>query len=162
MKSTTKDLFGRVLMLVAIVGLTTIAAFSQNDRGGGRLAGTWDASISRTDCATGNPLVTFKSIANFNQGGTFLGSTAGTPQAARTPEHGVWRHVSGNTYEFKFKSFNFDATGTATGYVIVRHDLELDETADEYTSSGEAKFYNMAGVQVGQGCSSGVGTRFTF
>ena len=162
MKHTILGPFGKAMLIAMAVGICSLAVYSQNKGGGGRLAGTWDAVVTIRDCATGNALNTFKSIASFNQGGTSIGSTSGLPQSSRTPEHGVWRHVTDNQYEFKFKSFNFDPAGIAVSYVIVRHDLDLNETADGYTSAGEARFFLMNGTQVGQGCSSAVGTRFDF
>jgi hypothetical protein len=140
--------------------VAAVSIFGQNSKGGGRLVGTWDAVVTIRNCATGAPINTFASIASFNQGGTSIGSTSGIPQSLRTPEHGVWRHVSGNTYTFKFKSFGFDASGNAVSYAIVSHDLQLNEAADAYTSAGTARFYLLNGTQVGQGCSDAVGTRF--
>lgn len=128
--------------------------------GGGRLEGTWDAVVTIRNCADGSPGPTFKSIANFMQGGTSIGSTAGIPQSLRTPEHGVWRHEKGNTYLFKFKTFSFNAAGASTGWSIVTHEIELDENNTSYTSAGTAQHFAPDGTQVGQGCSSAVGTRF--
>ena len=131
--------------------------------GGGRLAGTWDAVVQVRNCDTGAAVgTTFASIANFNQGGTSVGSTSGRPQASRTPEHGIWRHVGGNTYRFKFKSFNFDGAGQATGYSIIEHDIYLNEAADGYYSEGTARHFLLNGTQVGAGCSDAIGTRMDF
>jgi len=94
--------------------------------------------------------------------GTSIGSTSGLPQASRTPEHGIWRHVSGDNYLFKFKSFTFNATGQPVSYAIVTHTIELNDTADAYYSDGTAAFYLMNGTQVGQGCSDADGSRFEF
>jgi len=160
-----KNLINMVRGTIMVAVVTLIAAggcVGQENKGGGRLEGTWDAVVRIKDCATGNVLNTFASIASFNQGGTSIGSTSGIPQAARTPEHGVWRHLNGNLYEFKFKSFNFNPTGQPTGYAIIQHTVELNETADEYYSSGTARFYLLNGTQVGQGCSDAAGTRFDF
>lgn len=160
MKSIQQSCFLRPAFIAMLAIFGTIACYSQESRGGGRLAGTWDAAVTIRDCATGNPLNTFASIASFNRGGTYIGSTSGLPQASRTPEHGVWRHVKGSTYAFKFKSFNFNPAGVAVSYGVVAHEIELDETGNNYVSSGTAKFYLMNGTQVGQGCSDAIGTRF--
>ena len=161
MKKEFLGLFGRVLLGVAFSMITAGACFAQDPKGGGRLTGTWDAAVTLRNCATGEPINSFASIANFNQGGTYLGSTSGLPQSSRTPEHGVWAHISGRTYRFKFKSFNFNAAGTAISYSVVEHDIELNESADAYTSEGTAKFFLMNGTQVGQGCSDAIGSRFS-
>jgi hypothetical protein len=131
-------------------------------QGRGRLVGTWDTEVRIKNCVTGTVENRFASIGSFNQGGTTIGSTSGIPQAGRTPEHGIWRHLFGNTYLFKFKSFTFNAPGPATGYAVVEHIVELDSSGDTYYSSGTAKFYLMNGAPAGQGCSEADGTRMTF
>jgi hypothetical protein len=153
---------GRTILAALFTVVIAGASFAQENKGGGRLVGTWDAVVRITDCTSGNVLNTFASIASFNQGGTSIGSTSGIPQAARTPEHGIWRHVSDNTYAFKFKSFSFNAMGQPVGYAIVQHTIELDSSGDTYYSSGTASVYLMNGTQVGGGCSEADGTRMTF
>jgi hypothetical protein len=160
MRSIQQGTLLRAAMMPVLAVIFTIGCYGQ-DRAG-RLVGTWDAQVTRRDCATGNAIANFSSIASFNQGGTTIGSTAGQPQASRTPEHGIWRHLKGNRYQFRFKSFNFDATGTAISYGIVTHEIELDETGNSYVSHGIAEFYLMNGTKVGQGCSDAAGTRFDF
>lgn len=159
MKSKITNLIGIAsFVIVAAVA----SAFAQENRalGGGRLAGTWEAVVTIQNCATGATIATFSSIANFEDGGTFLGSTSGIPQSLRTPEHGVWSHDRGNIYRFKFKTFSFLPTGAPNGWSIVEHDVELDRNAHTYTSSGRVRFFSPDGTQTGQGCSSAVGTRF--
>jgi hypothetical protein len=129
--------------------------------GGGRLAGTWDAAVSIVNCDTGNVITTFKSTANFNQGGTFTGITSGTIPALRTPEVGLWRHEGGNSYRFRFKAYLFNPAGVLVGYQLITHTLELDKENLNYTSEGGVKIFNIDGVQIGAGCSTSVGTRMT-
>jgi hypothetical protein len=150
--------FAIAIVIAAGAGMS----LAQDGRGGGRLVGTWDAVVQIKNCQDGSVLNTFASIASFNQGGTSIGSTSGIPQSLRTPEHGIWRHVGGNIYEFKFKSFSFNAMGQPVSYAIVQHQIALNETADAYYSDGTAKFYLLNGTQVGQGCSDALGTRMTF
>lgn len=146
-----------------ILAISLGSAFAQGEsKGGGRLAGTWDAVVTLQNCATGDAIRSFNSIASFTKDGITIGSTSGTPQSLRTPEHGIWRHEGGNTYAFKFKSFRFDSAGNSTGWSIVTHQLELDQDNDSYNSAGIAQIFAPNGVQVAQGCSSGVGTRFGF
>jgi hypothetical protein len=159
MKRIQQSYLLRAAMMPILAAVFTVACFAQ-DRGAGRLIGTWDAQVTLRDCASGNAIRTFASIASFNQGGTTIGSTSGMPQSSRTPEHGVWRHVKGNIYMFRFKTFNFDPSGAPISYAIVTHEIELDETANNYISYGTAQFFAMNGTQVGQGCSDAVGTRF--
>ena len=135
-----------------------IAAKGQNE-GGGRLPGTWDTTVSITNCSTGDVISTFQSTGSFHQGGTFTGITAGTPPALRSPEVGIWRHDRGNTFNFRFKAYLFNAAGAPIAYQIITHLIELDKDNLNYTSSGDAKIFAMSGTQIGAGCSSAVGTR---
>lgn len=152
----------RGMMMIAVLTLITAGACAAQESRGGRLVGTWDTKVRLKNCTTGNVDNTFDSIGSFNQGGTSIGSTSGIPQSARTPEHGIWRHVTGNVYQFKFKTFSFNAPGPATGYAIIEHTVELDSSGETYYSDGTAKFYAMNGTLMGQGCSDADGVRMTF
>jgi hypothetical protein len=163
MKGRTKTFGGRIVIsALAILMAVSACAAQENKAGGGRLVGTWDATVRIKDCTTGDVINTFASIASFNFGGTSIGSTSGIPQSLRTPEHGVWRHVSGNTYAFKFKSFTFNAMGQAVSYAIIAHTVYLDNTGDTYYSDGTATFFLLNGTQVGSGCSDADGSRMGF
>lgn len=153
------------IRLTTLLAMMMVFTFSDaNGQGGGRLAGTWNATVTVYNCATGAPIRDFASVGTFHQGGTFTGITGGPPPppaAARTPEAGVWRHDKGDNYVFRFKAFLLDAAGNAFAYQIVTHSLELDSDNLNYTSDGVVQIFNMAGTQIGSGCSSGVGTRMS-
>lgn len=87
---------------------------SQQRANARKLIGTWDVHVTLRNCQNGTAIRTFASIGTFMSGGTFLDSTSGTPQALKTPGHGVWSHISGRTYRFKVKSFSFDPSGNLT------------------------------------------------
>lgn len=124
------------------------------------LEGTWDAQVTLRNCQTGGAIRTFASIGTFMSGGTFLDSTSGTPQALRTPGQGVWSHISGRTFRFKFKFFTFDPSGNPTGWTIVSHEATLNRQATEYESAGIAEVYNPNGTLIFTGCSTTTATRF--
>ena len=85
---------------------------------------------------------------------------SGLAPALKTPGHGVWNHLHGDTYGFKFKILNFNAANTFIGWTIVSHELVLNSQADEYTSAGTAEVYNSAGTLTTTLCSTTTGTRF--
>ena len=150
-----------VLFLTMLTGqILSIACLGQS-MGGGRLTGTWDASVNITNCTTGATIASFKSIAAFNQGGTYVGITGGTSPAERSPEIGVWKHIGENRYQFRFKTFHAPGGGAPTFYDIVTHEVVLDSDNSSYTSAGTATRYNMAGAQIFSGCSTAVGSRMT-
>ena len=151
----------RTMMLAMFVATVVGVGYGQKNDGGGRLAGTWDAEVTIRNCATGDAIVSFLSTANFNQGGTFSGITSGTPPTLRTSERGIWRHVNGNLYRFRFKAYLYNAAAMAIGYQIITHDVELDDDNLNYTSAGTTRVFDLTGVQIGSGCSSAVGTRMT-
>jgi hypothetical protein len=138
---TQEDLFGR----------------RGNDR---TLEGTWDAQVTIRNCQNGAAIRTFPSIGTFMFGGTMLDSTSGTPQAAKTPGHGVWQHLTGRKYRFKFKSFTFDASGNSTGWTIITHEADLNRRASAYESAGFLQIYKMNGDLTFTGCATTTAARF--
>jgi len=150
-----------LLVLTMVMGqILSIGCFGQS-MGGGRLGGTWDAAVNITNCANGAVIASFKSIAAFSQGGTYVGITGGTSPAERSPEIGVWKHVGENRYQFRFKTYHAPGGGTPIFYDIVTHEITLEQDNLNYTSTGTATRYTMAGIQIFSGCSTAVGTRMT-
>ena len=156
MKNTLQPLY----VFAAILALAGFN-FAQQNLGGGRLSGTWDAMVSITNCETGAEDPPFRSTANFHHGGTFTGITSAMPPANRTPEIGIWRHETGNIYRFRFKAYIFTPAGAPFAYQIITHTLELADDNMSYVSNGDARIFALNGVQIGSGCSRGVGTRMT-
>jgi hypothetical protein len=159
MKSRFVRIISSTISVATLVILAPCIGNAQNENAGGQLVGTWDVAVTVTDCGSGNTITSFASLATIMRDGISIGSTAGMPQASRTPEHGVWRHVEGRNYVFGFKSFNFDPAGDPAGWAILKHDLALGKDGDSYTSSGIVRIYAPNGIQVAQGCSSAIGTR---
>jgi len=165
MKRNILKIIGGTILTFAVISIITYGVVTAQDKselqtGGGRLEGTWDARVSITNCQNGDVRFSFNSIANFMLGGTLIGSTAGMPQSNRTPEHGVWSHIKGNTYAFRSKTFSFNAQNAPTGWTIIKHEIVLDSSGDAYTSSGTAEYYDPDGILLRVGCSTAVGTRF--
>jgi len=129
-------------------------------RNAGTLEGTWDVQVTIRNCQNGAAIRSFPSIGTFFSDGNTLDSTSGIPQALKTPGHGVWRHLTGRKYRFKFKSFSFDANGNSTGWTIITHEADLNTSATAYESAGIAEVYNPIGNLVFTGCSSTTATRF--
>jgi hypothetical protein len=148
----------QVLLSLLATLVLSAAAFGQLD-GAGRLGGTWEMVVSGRNCATGDVLITFQTVVSFNQGGTYSGISAGRPPSLRSSELGVWKHVKGNLYAYRWKAYLFNAAGQATGYQIVTQDLELDQDGLNSTSSGISQAFTLEGVLTGTACSTIVGTR---
>jgi hypothetical protein len=164
MKRNIVKMTGGTVLAVLMVLTLTFSVIAQDDpksqKGGGRLVGTWDVQVTITNCQTGAAIRTFPSISTFMVDGTMLDSTSGTPQALKTPGHGVWSHTGGSTYRFKFKAFSFDAGGNPTGWVIISHEANLNHEADAFESAGTAEVYAPNGNLIFTGCSATTATRF--
>ncbi len=152
-----KKPFGSLLAILLSVSATALAQSAD-----GRLTGTWDAVVTIRNCVRGgggSAIRSFQSVGSFNQGGTFSGITSGTPPTLRTSERGVWAHVAGDTYRFRFKAYLYSADALVIGYQIVTHDLQLDADDQHYTSDGVTQIFSPDGTQIGVGCSTSDGTR---
>jgi len=148
--------------LVLACGLATLVAATASGQGtpGGRLEGTWEMQIARNDCAGHPQGPPFPSVAIFMAGGTMIESQAGTPQALKTPGEGVWQHVAGNTYAFRFKFFTFNASNVFTGWVFIAGQTTVDSTGNANTGSATVKVYNTSGFLLATACADISGTRF--
>jgi hypothetical protein len=167
MKSTFLKTIGGVALAISLVMVLATPKALSDQNGGGRLEGTWDVQLTVRNCATGAALRTFPEVATFMSGGTMIDSTSGVVQSLKTPGQGVWSHVSGDTYSFSFKSFNFNCTnvcpvpaGSLASWTIVRHEVTLNSDATEYSSAGTAEVYDASGNLTFTGCSTTTATRF--
>lgn len=165
MKRNALSLIGGTALMFFVISTLPSSWASARDgspgrSGGGRLEGTWEEQVTIRNCQTGAAIRTFASVSTFMSDGTMLDSTSGTPQALKTPGHGVWSHVADNTYRFKFKSFSFDDAGNFTGWTVISHEAHLDRGADEFESAGTAEVYAPNGNLVFTGCSTTASTRF--
>jgi hypothetical protein len=159
MKNTFLKAIGGISLALSLLIMFAPAGVS-GQSGGGRLEGTWDVQVTIRDCPSGAAIRTFPSLGIFMSGGTMIDSTSGIPQAEKTPGQGVWSHISGNTYRFSFKHFNFNASGVFTGWTKITHEATLNSEASAYTSEGTAEIYAPNGSLIFTGCSTTTATRF--
>lgn len=164
-RNLVKIIGGTALAFIVIsaltFGLVSAQDASKSDsRRGGRLEGAWNVRVSIRNCQTGAVIRSFDSLGVFMRGGTMIDSTSGTPQALKTPGQGIWSHIGGDDYRFKFKSFSFDASGNFTGWTIIQHQATLNHGVDEYESAGTAEVYAPNGTLTFTGCSTTTATRF--
>ena len=165
MKNNIVKIIGRTVLMFLVISTLTFLVSAQDEsknesRGGGRFEGTWDVQVTVRNCQTGAAITTFPAMGTFMSGGTALVSEAGIPSALKTPAHGVWSHIMGNTYRFKTKAFNFNASGNFTGWTIINNEANLNRSADEFTSAGVAEVYAANGNLLFTGCSTLAATRF--
>ncbi|HZE73413.1 MAG TPA: hypothetical protein VE135_28210 [Pyrinomonadaceae bacterium] len=160
MKKTFLKTIGGVALAISLLTVFATQKALSDQGGGGRLDGTWEVQLQRRNCQTGAALGTpIPELATFMSGGTMIASTAGVPQALKTPAQGVWSHVSENTYSFSAKSLNFDSAGNFSGWSRFAQEITLNSNATEYTSEGTVEVFSAGGVSVFKGCSTATATR---
>jgi hypothetical protein len=150
---------GGIALAISLWAIFTPAWVSGHG-GGGRLEGTWDVRVTIRNCQTGAEIRSFESVTTFMFGGTLIDSTSGMAQSLRTPGHGIWSHVSGDTYRFSFKTFSFDASGNFTGWAKITHEAALDSNGNQFSSAGMSEVYAPNGTLIITGCSTTTATRF--
>lgn len=124
-----------------------------------RIEGVWDARVTIRVCSTGMSIASFQALGVFARGGTFYDTNSTNP-VLRSATFGTWSQVRRDKFTFASKFFRFDAVGNNIGSQIIRHQVTLSSSGDQYTSSGTAESYDAAGVLTMTGCSSTTATRF--
>ena len=126
-----------------------------------KLEGSWDVQTTGCNCQTGVPMgATTPSMLTFNYGGTMQEFGTRNAPSLRGPGHGVWNQKSARNYTSAFQFFRFNADGTLAGRQIIRQEIELSDSGDEFTSSATVQILDAGGNVISSGCSSGVATRF--
>jgi hypothetical protein len=154
MKKVSITVFVNFLLWMAV------GVASGQSNGSGRLTGTWDTVVTPRVCATGDAITTFQATYIFDLAGTFSGLSSGTGSGGRGREQqGVWKHVDGDKYLFRIKTYLFNAAGVATSYQVVTHNAVLDKNGLKWSSTGISKTFTLNGAEINAGCSTIVATR---
>ncbi len=133
------------------------SARRENERG---LEGSWDITVTRRNCQTGEAQVSFPTMTTFAEGGTMQDYGIAMAPTGRGPSHGVWNFISGRHYTAAFRFFLFGADGSNTGKQIVRRQIELNREGNAYIATGIAQVFNTSGTLMATICTTETGTRF--
>jgi hypothetical protein len=173
MKSRKMNMVAGLVLMVALVlmatsfqptvlGATAPQAQSSEKSAseGGKLEGTWRVQVTIRDCASGAALRTFPAFLTFAQGGTLTETTTGFPPALRTPGHGVWEHLGGNTYRAVSEAFLFNPAGVWTGTQRLTQIIEISKDGEEMNSNATNEIFDINGNLIISGCATAVGSYF--
>jgi hypothetical protein len=139
-------------------GLENLSTFGEFVK---KLEGSWDVQTTGRNCQTGVPIgATTPSMLTFNYGGTMQEFGTRNAPSLRGPGLGVWDQKSARNYTSAFQFFRFNADGTLAGRQIIRQEIELNDSGDEFTSTATSQILDAGGNVISNGCSSGVATRF--
>lgn len=149
-----------VLLLLMLVGglQATASAQSVNVREN-RIVGLWDVQVTNLNCTTGGQVSSFRAMHKYELGGTAQVVPATNP-AALSAHLGVWRHVQWNDYTLSVKTFRFDAAGNNIGWIIIKANVAINDSATGYAGSGQAEIFDAGGTMIAKSCPTFAGTRF--
>lgn len=160
--------------LMAIAVSLGLAASASADSGHSTAAleGTWRMEVTTRNCATGAPLLAFRSYLTFARGGALTGTTSSPAfkPGQRTSDHGVWRKTGGHMYEAASEAFIlFDSPASppapplTRGWQWIGQQITIDpHDPDVLNSDARTEFYDMSGNELASGCATAVGHRFVF
>jgi hypothetical protein len=153
---------GTFLGLLMLGGAAHVLVTAQeNEKRERSLEGTWLTSITQRNCQTGAPLRTFKGVLTFNKGGTMVGDSTAFGPALKTASYGVWEREKGSqNYSFAFVIYRFNPDGTLAGSQVVRQNLQLGESGNDFTTTGTLEVLDVDGNVLTTGCATSTGTRF--
>lgn len=172
MKSrNTKMVAGLALIGAVVLSVTTFRtqvvgaapkaqSIENSESHGGKLEGTWRMQVTIRDCASGAALRTFPAFLTFAQGGTLTETTTGFPPALRTPGHGAWEHLGGQTYRAVSEAFLFNPAGVWTGTQRLTQIIEVSIDGEEMNSNATNEIFDTNGTLIANGCATAVGTYF--
>lgn len=130
---------------------------------GNTLEGVWQSVVTPRDCVTGVPApASFKGLSTFMQGGTMSEDSLDPTSPYRTPGQGIWDRDSGRQYAAAWTYFTFSPTGAFTGTVKIESIKTLSHDSNSLTGDAVIRVFIPSGILVFTGCSSEIGTRFTF
>lgn len=159
----TQILAAALLLATVIIGAASIPTQGQDGQGQDRtIEGTWMTSVTRRNCATGEPIGTFQGVLTFAHGGTVVGDSTAAGPAVKTASYGTWRRTKGwAEYDFGFVFYLFNPDGSLLGRQEVRQSAALSENGRSFTTTGTFQVYNAAGAPLGPaGCATSTATRF--
>lgn len=149
------------LLIISLVLMQTTlyASDSNSDARKDRIVGLWDVEVAIANCVTGAPMGSFLALHKFELGGT--GQVVPTSSPTALSAHMmIWNHVQKDDYEMSVKFYRFSPTGTFIGWVVLTNDVSIDKSANYYSGSGVAEFFDADGIFQFASCPSLVGTRF--
>jgi hypothetical protein len=169
----TRILKQAFVVAMAVMGSLTIGStmvFGQDkadkqsdDSPGNTLEGVWQPVLTQRNCNTGVPAPTsFKGLSTFMQGGTMSEDGLDPASPYRTPGQGIWERTSGRQYIAAWTYFTFSPTGAFTGTVKIEEVKTLSQDFNSLTGDAVVTVLIPNGTLVVYGCSSEIGTRFTF
>ena len=144
------------LAILMILAASQIPASGQGKAK--RIVGTWRTQGAAINCQSGATLRTFLGLDVFTDTGSMLASGSTNP-ALNSTGYGTWEHTGGQSFLNTIIFFRFNADGTYAGTQKITRQIQLDGTADGFTSTNTFEIADPSGNVIATGCSTETGTR---
>jgi hypothetical protein len=163
-KKKLKAIGGACLTILAVTLFAHVWVSAQADNSNEpTLVGSWDVRVTARDCETGAPIPfipVFPAIMTYQQGGTMQETDLGGPGLVRLPGHGIWERQTGREYSSAFRFLNFNPDRSFAGSNVIRANISLSQSGDEYNSTDTLQILDANGDVVATGCATQTATRF--
>src|SRR5262245_49375717 len=146
----------RATSCAAMAALLLAAAARTQVSGNGkanRLEGTWRTQGTLVNCQTGAAIRTFLGMNSFLPGGGMLATGASNPALTSTG-YGVWEHTEGGNFTNTIVMFRFNGDGSFAGTQKVTRMIEVDSSADSFTSTNSVEIADATGNVTATSCST--------
>lgn len=122
--------------------------------------GTWESAVTLRDCASGNPLRTFKGLTVLHRGGT-ASATNNQPPGGLSPGFGGWRRdgAASSDYVATFRLFRFNPDGSYAGAQNLTRRLTLGGDGNSLTGTISAQLLDPAENVLQTVCGTETATR---
>jgi hypothetical protein len=134
MMTSKRPVIGTIAAIVLAIAISigALSASAGNNRAthsvGPKLVGSWMVSVNR-----GPALPPLKSLQTYTKGGGVI-EIANGGATVRSPSHGAWERIGGQTYGSTSVFFRYDpVSGAYLGTLKLRHELEIAPDGQSFT-----------------------------
>jgi hypothetical protein len=125
-------------------------------RDAGRLEGVWEAQVTRRNCATGEPIGTFRGMTNFIAGGALIGTNS-NPNPPTT--YGRWYYLGARRYIAFERLFRYSPDGSFAGVQRITRNITLARDGYHFTGTNTSQVVDVEGNLIASGCTTDVTRR---
>jgi hypothetical protein len=140
---------------IALALAASPMGFAQDSNG---IEGTWNVTVTVTNCQTGALIRTVHSIQGFSHDGSFT-ETANT--FLRGSSVGTWNQVSGDDYSARYWFYRYTATGTFLSFAQAFDNVTLSDDRNHFTASGMIQDFDATNRLISMGCFTHAATRLS-
>ena len=173
MKYTFVKMIGAALAILMLTVFSQVLVYGQeakeessSDSSKARertIEGVWRIQITPIDCQTRLPFLPFTipGLLTYHQGGTMSETTAvPSGPSSRSPGHGVWNRIDGNSFNGSFVFLLFNPNGMFTSREELTQNIQLDRRGNTLNYTVTFKIFDTNDNLIASGCATARAVRF--